>query len=260
MSWTDRKARMDANKLAVRDAAKAICNVLREQARGGLGYYVDADELADGIEDELLPPELWEDSNRTTLGSGETPPAPPTEPRLNLTELFKAAALDDSITDAEVRNIVRFISDAPVTAEDMARTHELAERYGWERDASGQTTDEQPYASGCTEPEFPAWWEEFGSALDLDTRINSETLALAAFSVGRFRGLASSRLDAGAPQRFTENEIKDVLTALYQDGHVDLVLADRVAALMNQPALSAVGERPAAPPTSGAVLPEPTKP
>jgi hypothetical protein len=31
---------------------------------------------------------------------------------------------------------------------------------------------------------------------------------------------------------FTENEIKDVLTALYQDGHVDLVLADRVAALM----------------------------
>jgi hypothetical protein len=33
--------------------------------------------------------------------------------------------------------------------------------------------------------------------------------------------------------RFTENEIKDVLTALYQDGHVDLVLADRVATLMS---------------------------
>jgi uncharacterized protein YciW len=31
---------------------------------------------------------------------------------------------------------------------------------------------------------------------------------------------------------FTENEIKDVLTALYQDGHVDLVLADRVAAFL----------------------------
>jgi hypothetical protein len=33
-------------------------------------------------------------------------------------------------------------------------------------------------------------------------------------------------------QPFTENETKDVLTALYQDGHVDLVLCDRVAALM----------------------------
>lgn len=35
------------------------------------------------------------------------------------------------------------------------------------------------------------------------------------------------------PEAFTENEIKDVLTALYQDGHVDLVLADRIAALMH---------------------------
>jgi hypothetical protein len=31
---------------------------------------------------------------------------------------------------------------------------------------------------------------------------------------------------------FTEQEIKDVVTALYQDGRVDLVLADRVAALL----------------------------
>lgn len=31
---------------------------------------------------------------------------------------------------------------------------------------------------------------------------------------------------------FTDNEVKDVLTALYQDGHVDLVLADRISALM----------------------------
>lgn len=39
-------------------------------------------------------------------------------------------------------------------------------------------------------------------------------------------------LHAGAEPAFSENETKDVLTALYQDGHVDLVLADRVAALM----------------------------
>lgn len=35
-----------------------------------------------------------------------------------------------------------------------------------------------------------------------------------------------------ATPQFTENEIKDVLTSLYQDGHVDLALADRIAALM----------------------------
>ena len=39
-----------------------------------------------------------------------------------------------------------------------------------------------------------------------------------------------------AAAAFTENEIKDVLTSLYQDGHVDLVLADRIASLMRPPA------------------------
>jgi len=47
---------------------------------------------------------------------------------------------------------------------------------------------------------------------------------------------AGGALGAPPEPEFTENEIKDVLTALYQDGHVDLVLADRVAALLNRPA------------------------
>jgi hypothetical protein len=42
------------------------------------------------------------------------------------------------------------------------------------------------------------------------------------------------RLRSAAPQEaaFTENEVKDVLTALYQDAQVNLALADRVAALI----------------------------
>lgn len=43
---------------------------------------------------------------------------------------------------------------------------------------------------------------------------------------------ALASASASVERPFTENETKDVLTALYQDGHVDLVLADRVAALM----------------------------
>lgn len=46
------------------------------------------------------------------------------------------------------------------------------------------------------------------------------------------------RASASAPPAFTENEVKDVLCALYQDGDVDLVLADRIAALMQRPAPS----------------------
>jgi hypothetical protein len=47
---------------------------------------------------------------------------------------------------------------------------------------------------------------------------------------------------APPPVTFTEHEIRDVLTSLYQDGHVDLVLADRVAALMQPPSLLAAPE------------------
>jgi hypothetical protein len=50
---------------------------------------------------------------------------------------------------------------------------------------------------------------------------------------------------ASVPPLFTEDEIKDVLTSLYQDGHVDLRLADRVAALLHRgaPDLLAVAHR-----------------
>ena len=46
---------------------------------------------------------------------------------------FKTAAADASLSDAEVRNIVRFLSAEPLSARDIERTRELAERYGWER-------------------------------------------------------------------------------------------------------------------------------
>ena len=69
MSWAERKARMDANKAAIVEQAVAVCDVLREQARGGLGYYGTADNIADCIEDELLPRDRWEDASRPVRGS-----------------------------------------------------------------------------------------------------------------------------------------------------------------------------------------------
>lgn len=46
---------------------------------------------------------------------------------------FKTAAADPSLSDAQVRDIVRFLSAEPLTTRDIERTHELAERFGWER-------------------------------------------------------------------------------------------------------------------------------
>lgn len=48
-----------------------------------------------------------------------------------MAELFRSAALDNSLTDREVRNIVRYISLEPLSERDIARTKELAERFGW---------------------------------------------------------------------------------------------------------------------------------
>lgn len=72
MSWAERKVRMDQRKSDALDAAKHVCAVLREQARGGLGYYVDADDLADRLEEELLPREAWEEPNREPTVSAPT--------------------------------------------------------------------------------------------------------------------------------------------------------------------------------------------
>lgn len=46
-----------------------------------------------------------------------------------------------------------------------------------------------PFTSGCTDADFPEWWERFGEALVLDYLVNAETLALAAFCAGKARGL-----------------------------------------------------------------------
>lgn len=49
--------------------------------------------------------------------------------------IVKAAAADLALTDAEVRNIVRFISAEPVTEADIKRTTELAAQFGWVQEA-----------------------------------------------------------------------------------------------------------------------------
>lgn len=50
---------------------------------------------------------------------------------LNLTRLFKLAANDPMLTDEQVRDIVRFISDEPITERDVSRTYQLAIVHGW---------------------------------------------------------------------------------------------------------------------------------
>lgn len=55
---------------------------------------------------------------------------------------------------------------------------------------------EPRFTSGCTEPEFPDWWEKFGAALSRDDRMNAEMIALAAFSAGKYR----ATLQRGAPE------------------------------------------------------------
>jgi hypothetical protein len=98
------------------------------------------------------------------------------------------------------------------------------------REASNRETPE--YLDWDTPPEVS--WEELGGLSDLMAEAAD---ALAALSGG-------ARPQEGST--FTENETKDVLTALYQDGHVDLVLADRIAALMRESTgrLEATGARP----------------
>lgn len=78
------------------------------------------------------------------------------------------------------------------------------------------------------------WWTQGGGTqFGYITGENADEVVASILRVVRRQlpaGFASDR--AVQPEAFTENEIKDVLCALYQDGHVDLVLADRIAALM----------------------------
>jgi hypothetical protein len=56
--------------------------------------------------------------------------------------------------------------------------------------AAGTAQEPPQYTSGCTEPEFQPWWEQFGSRLH---ELNRETLALAAFAAGVWRGRMRER-------------------------------------------------------------------
>lgn len=44
------------------------------------------------------------------------------------------------------------------------------------------------FTSGCTDDDFPKWWEKFGKNLVHDERLNNEMLLLAAFCAGKARG------------------------------------------------------------------------
>lgn len=57
--------------------------------------------------------EMWQPSGITLMG------------------LFKQAARDETLTDHEVRNIVRYLSADPINERDIQRTRELAALYGW---------------------------------------------------------------------------------------------------------------------------------
>ncbi len=54
---------------------------------------------------------------------------------ITLMGLFKQAASDDTLTDREVRNIVRYLSADPINDRDIQRTMDLTERYGWKLSA-----------------------------------------------------------------------------------------------------------------------------
>ena len=68
MTWAKRKQLMQEHHDAVQEAAVQVCAVLREQARGGLGYWSDPDEAADVIEEVLLPRDKWDDPSRDPSG------------------------------------------------------------------------------------------------------------------------------------------------------------------------------------------------
>lgn len=50
--------------------------------------------------------------------------------------LFQRAARDESLSDAEVRNIVGVLSLRPITEADIQRAQELAAEHGWDLDKS----------------------------------------------------------------------------------------------------------------------------
>jgi len=84
------------------------------------------------------------------------------------------------------------------------------------------------FASEWLRPDAP---DHADTAL-LDTLSTAMVAFYAVTSQAVERRALASASASSHPEPFSENETKDVLTALYQDGHVDLVLADRVAALM----------------------------
>lgn len=59
------------------------------------------------------------------------------------------------------------------------------------------------FSAGCTEPEFSDWWERFGVHLTVDDRINTETLALAAFCAGKARAARRFAQDLPSTQQIS---------------------------------------------------------
>lgn len=72
-----------------------------------------------------------------------------------------------------------------------------------------QEVPQGEYSSGCTEPEFPAWWAQFGAQLSFNERINDEMLALAGFSAGKARASTGRPQEVQQPQAevFTRDDL-----------------------------------------------------
>ncbi len=64
---------------------------------------------------------------------------------------------------------------------------------GWHEGAEQPRPPAPPdplrFTSGCTDPDFPEWWQQFG--MKLSGQLNDEMLALAAFTVGRSKAKAA---------------------------------------------------------------------
>ena len=87
--------------------------------------------------------------------------------------VFKTAATDDTLSDRDVRNVVRFLSCEPLTEADMERTREFAQRFGWAaRDAAGgaRPADTPLLAAvDAVVATFLAWDQTADLALDHNT-------------------------------------------------------------------------------------------
>ena len=108
----------------------------------------------------------------------------------------------------------------------------------------------QEFYSGCTEPDFPPWWEKFGKRLAADSRMSVEMIAMAAWSVAR--ELAERGAAGGLPPSpllDTVGTIAGLVNSYHNDG-TTLTAAETIRAIADVlgPPMAAGGLPPSGPP------------